>query len=200
MQNNDLDDNKRLFLDMQEHPEQYSDAQLEAMMTDIDRESDMEAAWERLEKGRMPKPLREGGRTVRPQWMRVAATFVGVLVVAAMAMAAIQLIRSHYEQPETTAAGPGVQHATLDEQRVEPVRFDNVTLDSILMVVSAHYHKAVNFRDEEPRHMKLIMTWQPEASLTEFIERLNAFDGLSLQLQGDTIVVDVIAQSSNSLK
>lgn len=199
MQNNDLDDNKRLFLDMQEHPEQYSDAQLEAMMTDIDRESDMEAAWERLEKVRMPMPLRKGGRTVRPQWMRVAATFVGALVVAAMAMAAIQLIRSRYEQPETTAAGPGVQHATLDEQRVEPVRFDNVTLDSILTVVSAHYHKAVNFRDEEPRHMKLIMTWQPEASLTEFIERLNAFDGLSLQLQGDTIVVDVIAQSSNSL-
>lgn len=199
MQNNDLDDNKRLFLDMQEHPEQYSDAQLEAMMTDIDRESDMEAAWERLEKVRMPMPLRKGGRTVRPQWMRVAAIFVGVLVVAAMAMAAIQLIRSHYEQPETTAAGPGVQHATLDEQWVEPVRFDNVTLDSILTVVSAHYHKAVNFRDEEPRHMKLIMTWQPEASLTEFIERLNAFDGLSLQLQDDTIVVDVIAQSSNSL-
>ena len=199
MQNNDLDDNKRLFLDMQEHPEQYSDAQLEAMMTDIDRESDMEAAWERLEKGRMPKPHREGGRTVRPRWMRVAATFVCVLVVAAMAMAAIHLIRSHYEQPETTAATPGVQHATLDEQRVEPVRFDNVTLDSILTVVSAHYHKAVNFRDEEPRHMKLIMTWQPEASLTEFIERLNTFDGLSLQLQGDTIVVDVIAQSSNSL-
>lgn len=199
MQNNDLDDIKRLFLDMQEHPEQYSDAQLEAMMTDIDRESDMEAAWERLEKVRMPMPLRKGGRTVRPRWMRVAATFVGVLVVAAMAMAAIQLIRSHYEQPETTAAGPGVQHATLDEQRVEPVRFDNVTLDSILTVVSAHYHKAVIFRDEEPRHMKLIMTWQPEASLTEFIERLNAFDGLSLQLQGDTIVVDVIAQSSNSL-
>ena len=199
MQNNDLDDNKRLFLDMQEHPEQYSDAQLEAMMTDIDRESDMEAAWERLEKDRMPMPLRKGGRTVRPRWMRVAATFVGALVVAAMAMAAIQLIRSHNEQPETTAAGPGVQHATLDEQRVEPVRFDNVTLDSILTVVSAHYHKAVNFRDEEPRHMKLIMTWQPEASLTEFIERLNAFDGLSLQLQGDTIVVDVIAQSSNSL-
>lgn len=199
MQNNDLDDNKRLFLDMQEHPEQYSDAQLEAMMTDIDRESDMEAAWERLEKVRMPMPLRKGGRTVRPRWMRVAATFVGALVVAAMAMAAIHLIRSHYEQPETTAAGPSVQHATLDEQRVEPVRFDNVTLDSILMVVSAHYHKAVNFRDEEPRHMKLIMTWQPEASLTEFIERLNAFDGLSLQLQDDTIVVDVIAQSSNSL-
>lgn len=199
MQNNDLDDNKRLFLDMQEHPEQYSDAQLEAMMTDIDRESDMEAAWERLEKGRMPMPLRKGGRTVRPQWMRVAAVFVGVLVVAAMAMAAIHLIRSRNEQPETTAATLGVQHVTLDEQRVEPVRFDNVTLDSILTVVSAHYHKAVNFRDEEPRHMKLIMTWQPEASLTEFIERLNAFDGLSLQLQDDTIVVDVIAQSSNSL-
>ena len=37
--------------------------------------------------------------------------------------------------------------------------------------------------------MKLIMTWQPDAPLTDFIERLNAFDGLSLSLQNDTIVV-----------
>ena len=36
-----LEENKRLFLDMQEHPENYSDEQLEAMMDHIDRGTSM---------------------------------------------------------------------------------------------------------------------------------------------------------------
>lgn len=38
--------------------------------------------------------------------------------------------------------------------------------------------------------MKLIMTWQSDAPLGDFLDRLNAFDGLSLRLQGDTIFVE----------
>ncbi|MBR3413675.1 MAG: hypothetical protein IKG81_13425, partial [Bacteroidales bacterium] len=60
----------------------------------------------------------------------------------------------------------------------------------ILAVVSAHYGKAVSFRNADLRGMKLIMTWQPDASLADFLDRLNAFDGLSLSLQSDTIVVE----------
>ena len=197
MLNNDLDDNKRLFLDMQEHPEQYSDEQLEAMMADIDRDPDTKAAWKRLENGVTHMPLREESGAERRRWMRVAAVFIGVLTLTGIAMAAIHLFQSRCEQPAATmAAEASIQQATIDDQRIEPVHFDNVTLDSILTVVAAHYHKAVNFRNEEPRRMKLIMTWQPEASLAEFMERLNAFDGLSLQLQGDTIVVETIVQPS----
>ena len=33
------------------------------------------------------------------------------------------------------------------------------------------------------------MTWQPDAPLTDFLDRLNTFDGLSLSLQNDTIFV-----------
>ena len=38
---NPLDD-KKLFFDMQEHPENYSDEQLEAMMAELDKEPDTE--------------------------------------------------------------------------------------------------------------------------------------------------------------
>ena len=41
---NPLDD-KKLFFDMQEHPENYSDEQLEAMMAELDKEPDTEEAW-----------------------------------------------------------------------------------------------------------------------------------------------------------
>ena len=37
--------------------------------------------------------------------------------------------------------------------------------------------------------MKLMMTWQPDAPLADFLDRLNAFDGLSLRMENDTIFV-----------
>ena len=76
-----LDNMQRLFLDMQEHPENYSDELLEDVMDNIDRKSDTEAAWQRF-KYAQPTPRR---------WLRVAAIFVGVLAMAGIALAAVQL-------------------------------------------------------------------------------------------------------------
>ena len=165
-----IDDHKRLFLDMQEHPENYSDEQLEAMMDDLDSDLDAQAAWERFEQTMGP--------AVKPshRWLRIAAIFVGSLFLAGIAVAAWMSLTPEVATP--------AQH---DEM---PVAFDNVPLDSILAVVSAHYGKAVSFRNADLRGMKLIMTWQPDASLADFLDRLNAFDGLSLSLQSDTIVVE----------
>ena len=229
------DDMQRLFLDMQEHPENYSDEQLERMMTDIDRESDTDAAWQRFNRAQLfpshqgegcpkggvgsvtettaemiiqtpplalhtpsrpdghPAPQRGGewrGMAAR-QRFKIAAIFVGVLAMAGIALAAVQWIAS-----PSPSQGGDVELPVLCNQTPPPlealgeaVQFSNAPLDSILNVVSAHYGKAVSFRDEAPRRMKLIMTWQPDAPLTDFIERLNAFDGLSLSLQNDTIVV-----------
>ena len=76
------------------------------------------------------------------------------------------------------------------------VRFDDVRLDSILTVVSAHYGKAVTFRDEGPRSMKLITAWNPDEPLQAFIDHLNMFDYLQLTLQHDTIVVEQTSKDS----
>ena len=43
------DKSKQMFLDMQEHPENYSDDQLETMMDELDQVPDVDAAWQRLE-------------------------------------------------------------------------------------------------------------------------------------------------------
>ena len=41
-------DDKQLFFDMQEHPERYSDEQLEAMMAELDKEPDAETEWQKV--------------------------------------------------------------------------------------------------------------------------------------------------------
>ena len=84
-------DKKQLFRDMQEHPENYTDEQLEAMMADIDREPDTEAAWQRFEK-RAISPLPRDGERGRKWVSRVAASFIAVLLITGVAFAAMRLL------------------------------------------------------------------------------------------------------------
>lgn len=175
-----IDDNKQLFLDMQEHPENYSDEQLERMMDRIDRVADADAAWRRFEQRSQKRSSH--------RWLRVAAAFIGVLTMAGITFAAVQWLAS--PTPSNRGDAPIHKNQVLpSEGPVDAVHFANTRLDSILTIVSAHYRKTVVFRDEAPCHLRLIMTWQPDAPLTEFLDRLNAFEGLSVSLQNDTIVV-----------
>ena len=183
------DDHKRLFLDMQEHPEKYSDQQLEDMMDELDRDLDATAAWQRFTDSTSSDKLH--GRS--QAWfattvVRKAAIIVGVLFLTGIAIAAWRASRPN-SVPAPTADTIVHENTAAPSVTVAPTTFDNVPIDSILSVVAAHYGKAVSYRDEELRGLKLIMTWEPEAPLADFLDRLNAFDGLSLSVQGDTIVV-----------
>ena len=107
---------------------------------------------------------------------RVAAVFGGIVLAAGLAASAIHFTQSRSSQP--------------GQKKAEPVHFTQVRLDSILTVVAGHYGQAVVFRDEASRQMQLIMTWNPDAPLDDFVRRLNAFDGLLLTMQHDTLFVE----------
>ena len=75
---------KQLFRDMQEHPENYSDEQLERMMADIDSKPDIVATWARFEKKTSQHPSHH--------WLHIAAMFVGAIIVAGVAFAAVHIL------------------------------------------------------------------------------------------------------------
>lgn len=180
-----LEENKRLFLDMQEHPENYSDEQLEAMMDHIDRVPDVDGAWGRFEMREVAVRKRGSGMQ---RWLRYAALFAGAVLVVGLSFATIRIVRYGNTRPaevEETASPNAAETLPTDTA----VRFDNVQLDSILSAVSDHYGKTVIFRDKKLRRKMLIMTWRPGTQLADFIDRLNAFDGISVSLEGDTIIV-----------
>lgn len=108
--------------------------------------------------------------------LKAAAIFAGVVFAAGITAAAI-----HHAQNRPA------QHP---QAKTTPVNFANVSLDSILSVVAMHYGQTVVFRDEEPRQMQLIMTWNPADPLRDFVRRLNAFDGVLLTMQHDTLFVE----------
>ena len=182
-------DEKQLFFDMQEHPERYSDEQLEAMMAELDKEPDTEAAWQRLTaplhlpqrgetKARKASPL---GEVWRGAAIFIAAAFLGIISLASYKAFTIgnDTPKSPTE-PDTTAVK--AERFYYDVQDGDTIfRFENVRLDSILAIVGRHYDCQVAFKDKAPQGLRLYMTCRTSQTLNEFLETLNMFDGFNVR-------------------
>ena len=126
---------------------------------------------------------------LKPIRLRIAAMFAGVLLLSGIAFATIYFVKSKESRVESNIRlESSPQGGTGGGQSV---RFEEVRLDSILGVVSAHYSKAVSFDSDEAKGLKFIIEWEPDAPLADFIEGINMFDGLQLTLQRDTIFVEL---------
>ena len=141
-------------------------------------------------------PVSQKSTAANCGWRKVAAMFVGVLLISGIAFAAIHLTSRRTQDVGGHLKSP-TREVRIANSSQRTVRFDDVRLDSILTVVSAHYGKAVSFRSEEAKAMKFIMTWKPDAPLSDFIDGLNLFDGLCLTLQRDTIFVEISEEKSS---
>ena len=206
-------DKLELLLDMTEHPDHYTEQEIRELLADEDVRKHYEMmVWLRMSQA-SSRPPREGeektslsmgkaGKTLlltdgrgKGLYRKIAAAFAGAILMVGLLYAAVRPFWGSIMEVEDTTSvkdeapsltgGPG--EGLLQE---EPVLFQDVPLDSILAVVAQHYGKVVQFRSDELRDMRLIMTWQPADSLGEFIGRLNMFEGLHLTLQADTLIVE----------
>lgn len=177
------------LLRLMDEPEAMTEAQLQELLSDeeVRKAYDVMADCKKLYQKPQQKPL--SVKWLQPgQRFRIAAVFLGAVLFCGLAWAIIpRIISSHTDSPQSAQVSTPLPRSGGEESSV---RFDDVRLDSILTVVSAHYGKAVSFRDEEAKGMKFIMTWNPDMPLSDFIDGLNLFDGLSLTLQRDTIFVE----------
>lgn len=187
------DPNKQLYRDMQEEPEKYSDQELEAMMDEVDQMADAEEAWQQFCQQRMPpaNPMHT--------WRKMAAILISIITISGIAFAAVHFVRNHEgrsaeiePQPttvETRSADASKQPADTTTT-MQPVVFDNVTLDSILPQIARHYGYTVVFRNEQPKSLRLFVTWNPQDSIQKVTEKMNLFEQFHIVLDEQTIIVE----------
>ena len=207
-------DKIRLLLDMHEHPDNYTDEQLTRLLedeqlaalwqqlatakralTDIP-EPDVDAEWQRFEKTHFA--------AVRDRrWLKVAAIFLGVLLLSAFTYAAIRVVRHSSDEKikeptETVATTPQTESAVGSRLGVadtvevvaEPIVFDNQPLDQMMEQIAPHYGMQVEFRNEDARALRFYFVWQPEEDLDAVLERLNLFESVNITKEVNTIVVE----------
>ena len=189
-------DDKQLFFDMQEHPERYSDEQLEAMMAELDKEPDAEEAWLLLNEElriKNEESLAETTAvansslfTLHSSLRRFAAIFIAAAFLGIMSLASYKAFTIGNDtpksptKPDTTAVE--TERYYYDVQDGDTIfRFENVRLDSILAIVGRHYDCQVAFVDKAPQGLRLYMTCRTSQTLNEFLETLNMFDGFNVR-------------------
>ena len=123
-------------------------------------------------------------------YRRVAAIFIGVLIIGGIALAAWMAApkASHPDTEVTTIVQKSNVSPSGDEGGA--LSFTNIRLDSLLSIVAEHYGCTVVYRYEQPRSLRISTTWNQCQPLDAFIALLNELDGLRLTTEDDTIFVN----------
>ena len=133
---------------------------------------------------------------------KMAASFIGVLLVSGMAFATIHIVRMvnnqkaetvQVEQPvsyKPSTALPADTVKTDTTATMQPVVFDNVPLEKMLTEIAAYYHAEVSFLNVDARQLRFHFVWKCEDGLGHAIEKLNRFESLSVRLDEDKIIVE----------
>ena len=211
-----MDEKTKMLLDAQEHPEQFTDEALRQMQDDSEIRALMEAtaqgkralmkhqpvasqeaiddAWQDFEAKHFPKAAKVS------ILHKVAASFIGLLFVSGIALAAVHIVRNY-----RNAVGEDVKIPTQETQisdlhqqvlptdttaAVSPVVFDNVTLDSILPQIARHYSYTVSFRSDKSKPLRLFLTWNPQDSIQKVTDKLNLFEQIHIVLNEQTMIVE----------
>ena len=194
------DQKKQMFLEMQKHPEKFSDQQIEAMMDELDQEPDVEKAWQEFIASAQPSP--SPLFTLRSPLGKIAAAFFGVLLMSGIALAAIHIVRTGTPRPHTAQAPQTEQTAetkpvseipadtlATDTLAVKQRIFENVPLDTMLLEMAGHYHVAVDFQRDEARQLRLYFFWKSDESLDQVVERLNNFEAVNIIREPEKLIV-----------
>lgn len=206
MSKTDREDKLSKVLDATEHPEQYTDEQLEELLSDeecadyyrlmcdaasayaatrTETDEELEAEWQRLQ--------HRGARPVLFSIRKIAAVVIAILALTGISYAAVSLMTDHEETPsantemaETPSSLPDSPTETADTVQT----FQNVELQDILTAVAAHYQLQTEYRNEQSRHVRLYIKWNKSEGVETMLERLNKFDKVTLTLSDNKIIVE----------
>ena len=144
--------------------------------------------------------------TLNSKLLKLAAAFIGLLMLSGIAYAAIH-IASHHQQSEAslaadTTAVANSQLSTPNSQLpsdsiAQPRLYDNVHLGEILDELSTYYNIKVVYYTEDARHPRLYYQWKPEYTIEKVVEMLNNFEWLQMELENDTLYVKSTAIPAN---
>lgn len=209
-----INDNIRQLLEMLDNPEAYTEQEIQdiinrdedtretyRMMVEAKRSSrqrqankpiDVDAAWQNFNQKIQPQQHSFG-------WMKIAASFIGVLLVSGIAFAAIQIVRyTQQHTPKTeevinTPKSANVTPAdTLTTDTIatpQPIIYDNIPLEKMLPEIAAHYDAKVTFVNDEARQLRFYFMWHPQKGIEKVVSDLNQFERLNITLNDNQITV-----------
>ena len=214
MKTTNLEDKLTEVLKATEHPEQYTDEQLQELLADEEcaeyyrlicdadnayaeapeeSEEEIEAEWQRITRNSQPSSNSQFS-ILNFQLSKVAAVVIAVLALSAVSYAAVKLLSARQQQSTPVVVTETMQvsenPATPLPEPADTIQvFQDAELQEILTVVANYYKLHTDYRSEEARHVRLYTKWNKAESAEKMVKRLNRFDKVNLTLEGDVLTV-----------
>ena len=215
MTNMNKDEKRLMLFDMQEHPDKYTDEQMEHLLADEEvKEFLRDLAMARMagkkatpKKVDVDKAWKEFSNGSYRNRMKIAASIVGIIFLSGVALAAVQngwlnfstsdkvvdnKVMTEQIVPSNTLANDSIKAMTVeptDSLDMKPVVFDNAELGTILMQMADFYHVKVEYMNANTQHVRLFFNWNKTKTLEQNLELLNAFDRIQIEYADGTLMV-----------
>lgn len=215
MTNMNKDEKRLMLFDMQEHPDKYTDEQIEHLLADEEvKEFLRDLAMARMagkkatpKKVDVDKAWKEFSNGSYRNRMKIAASIVGIIFLSGVALAAVQNgwlnfstsdkvvdNKAMAEQivPSNTLANDSIKAMTVeptDSLDMKPVVFDNAELGTILMQMADFYQVKVEYMNANTQHVRLFFNWNKTKTLEQNMELLNAFDRIQIEYVEGILIV-----------
>lgn len=215
MTNMNKDEKRLMLFDMQEHPEKYTDEQMEHLLADEEvKEFLRDLAMARMagkkatpKKVDVDKAWKEFANGSYRNRMKIAASIVGIIFLSGVALAAVQngwlnfstsdkvvdnKVMTEQIVPSNTLANDSLKAMTVeptDSLDMKPVVFDNAELGTILMQMADFYQVKVEYMNANTQHVRLFFNWNKTKTLEQNMELLNAFDRIQIEYADGTLIV-----------
>ena len=215
MINKTIEEKNEMLLDIQEHPDRYSEEQLEELLKDEEIKSlvhdstiikraiikhhpqkvDVDEAWQQFSQAHSMH---------QHNWIKIAASITGIVFLSGVALAAvIQLGVFHSSQSVKPNIRPNITEPVKskvitkteseikkDSTAMKPVVFENAELGDILSQMANFYHVKVVYKNEETSKIRLYFNWDKLLSLNHCLDILNGFDRINIIYSDNTITVE----------
>ena len=215
MTNMNKNEKRMMLFDMQEHPEKYTDEQIEHLLADEEvKEFLRDLAMARMagkkatpKKVDVDKAWKEFSNGSYRNRMKIAASIVGIIFLSGVALAAVQngwlnfstsdkvvdnKVMTEQIVPSNTLANDSLKAMTVeptDSLDMKPVVFDNAELGTILMQMADFYQVKVEYMNANTQHVRLFFNWNKTKTLEQNMELLNAFDRIQIEYADGTLIV-----------
>ena len=191
------EDKMKSLLDMLDHTEQYTDAEMECILND----NEALAIYETIvmvKQALQPTGTQETRFLQHQTTIWKAASVAILFVVGVLCYAAFHFIGGQsYEELSAPTSPIAISQAEKEEANKEKegvaipktVIFENKTLREVLAQMSDTYKVNVRYKEEGLANLRLYFNWNPSEDIHDVLTLLNSFEHFHLELEGNTIVV-----------
>ena len=137
--------------------------------------------------------------TLHSKLLKLAAMFIGVLVLSGIAYAAFHYFSGNPEPstlnplPSTLSPQPSTLNpppSTLNPQPTAPIVFEDAELATILQEVATFYECETVYKNEKVKHVRLYFTWDKTKSIDEIVETFNKFERFHITRENQKLIVE----------